>query len=95
MKEIKNDPNNPFGAAIKANGQSKYIGKDGKEHLSAINKLKEEGDWDNMSKNLSSQFLSKQPIQLIKQQLDLTYKDRTADSMRSCQSTIRQSKRRC
>lgn len=79
MKEIKNDPDNPFGAAIKANGQSKYIGKDGKEHLSAINKLKEEGDWDNMSKNLSSQFLSKQPIQLIKQQLDLTYKDRAAE----------------
>lgn len=30
MKEIKNDPDNPFGAAIKADGQSKYIGKDGK-----------------------------------------------------------------
>lgn len=79
MKEIKNDPDNPFGAAIKANGQSKYIGKDGKEHLSAINKLKEEGDWDKMSKNLSSQFLSKQPVQLIKRQLDLTYKDRAAE----------------
>lgn len=79
MKEIKNDPDNPFGASIKANGQSKYIGKDGKEHLSAINKLKEEGDWDKMSKNLSSQFLSKQPVQLIKRQLDLTYKDRVAE----------------
>ena len=65
MKEIKEDPDNPFGAAIKANGQSTYTGKDGKEHLSAINKLKEEGDWDRMSKNLSSQFLSKQPVQLI------------------------------
>lgn len=75
MKSIKEDPDNPFGATIKANGQSKYTGKDGKEHLSAINKIKEEGDWDKMSKNLSSQFLSKQPVSLIKKQLDLTYKD--------------------
>lgn len=79
LKKIKEDPDNPFGAAIKANGQSIYIGEDGKEHLSAINKLKEEGDWDKMSKNLSSQFLSKQPIQLIKKQLDLTYKDSAAE----------------
>lgn len=79
MKEIKEDPENPFGAAIKANGQSYYIGKDGKEHLGAINKLKEEGDWDKMSKNLSSQFLSKQPMKLIRQQLDLTYKDQAAE----------------
>lgn len=75
LKSIKEDPSNPFGAMIKANGQSYYIGKDGKEHLSAINKVKEQGDWDKMSKNLSSQFLSKQPVKLIKQQLDLTYKD--------------------
>lgn len=75
MKEIKNDPDNPFGALIKAGGQSYYISADGTEHLSAINKLKEEGDWDKMSKNLSSQFLSKQPMQLIQKQLDLTYAD--------------------
>lgn len=79
MKPIKDDPENPFGAAIKANGQSRYIGADGKEHLSAINKIKEEGDWDKMSKNLSSQFLSKQPQQLIQRQLDLTYRDRAAE----------------
>lgn len=79
MKDIKEDPENPFGAAIKANGQSYYIGKDGKEHLGAINKIKEEGDWDKMSKNLSSQFLSKQPMKLIRQQLDLTYKDQAAE----------------
>lgn len=74
LKPITNDPNNPFGAYIKADGQSRYVGKDGKEHLSAINKLKEEGDWDTMSRNLSSQFLSKQSKFLVKQQLDLTYK---------------------
>lgn len=79
LKTIKDDPDNPFGAAIKANGQSTYIGEDGKEHLSPINKLKEEGDWDTMAKNLSSQFLSKQPIKLMKQQLDLTVADRKAE----------------
>ena len=73
LKEIKHDdPDNPFGAAIKANGQSMYIDKNGNEKLSAINKIKEEGDWDKMSKNLSSQFLSKQPMELINRQLRLT-----------------------
>lgn len=79
LKSIKDDPTNPFGATIKADGQSYYTGKDGKQHLSAINKIKEEGDWDKMSRNLSSQFLSKQPLKLIKQQLDLTYKDAQAE----------------
>lgn len=79
MKKINDDPDNPFGAYIKADGQSKYIGKDGKEHLSAINKLKEEGDWDTMSRTLSSQFLSKQPMSLIKKQLDLTYADQQSE----------------
>ncbi len=79
LKKIKDDPDNPFGAAIKAGGQSRYLDKDGKEKLSAINKLKEEGDWDKMSKNLSSQFLSKQPMQLIKRQLNLTYDNATSE----------------
>lgn len=84
MKEIQSDPDNPFGAYIKANGQSYYDDPNGtyinpktgnKAKLSAVNKLKEEGDWDKSSKNLSQQFLSKQPMQLIRQQLDLTYAD--------------------
>lgn len=75
LKEAKADPDNPFGAAIKANGQSMYVGADGKEHLSPINKLKEEGDWDTMSRNVSSQFLSKQPKKLIENQLKLTVAD--------------------
>ncbi len=84
MKVLKSietkDPDNPFGANIKANGQSKYIDKDGKEKLSAINKLKEEGEWDTTnSRILSSQFLSKQPMALIKKQLDLTHKDAIAE----------------
>lgn len=84
LKPIKDDPDNPFGAYIKAEGQSYYDDPKGKytdpvtgkkQSLSAINKLKEEGDWDTMSRNLSSQFLSKQPMELINKQLKLTYAD--------------------
>lgn len=88
LKKIQDDPDNPFGATIKANGQSKYIGKDGKEYLSPINKIKEEGDWDtSSSKNLSSQFLSKQPLSLIKKQLNLTYADSVAEFDEICSLT--------
>lgn len=87
-KEI--DWDNPFGALVKQSkvddasgllkgGQYEYIGKDGKKHLSVINKLKEEGDWNNFSKTLSSQFLSKQPLQLINKQLDLSMKDKLSE----------------
>ena len=87
LKKIQNDPDNPFGAFIKAGGQSHYIDEDGTEKLSAINKLKEEGDWDKMSKNLSSQFLSKQPIKLIQTQLDLTYADAEDEFSEICSLT--------
>lgn len=76
------DRDNPFGALIKspkekdgvimAGGQRHYIDKDGKEKLSPINKLQDEGDWDSWSRNLSSQFLSKQPLQLIKEQIKIS-----------------------
>lgn len=96
MKPIQDDPDNPFGAFIKANGQSYYPDPHGKYtdpvtgekmSLSAINKLKEEGDWDRMSKNLSSQFLSKQPIKLIQTQLDLTYADAADEFAEICSLT--------
>lgn len=87
LKGIKDDPDNPFGAMIKAGGQSHYIGADGKEHLSAINKVKEEGDWGTMSKNLSSQFLSKQPLELINRQLNETYDNRKAEYDEICSLT--------
>ena len=68
------DPDNPFGAKIKDfTGQRHYIDSKGKDQLSPINKVNDEGDWDKWNKNLSSQFLSKQPLALAKQQLGLTY----------------------
>ena len=73
LKAIKTeDPNNPFGSLIKASGQSEYVGDDGKKHLSLINKRAEEGDWNEWSDTLPSQFLSKQSLELAKRQLTLS-----------------------
>ena len=69
LKNIKEDPDNPFGALIKAGGQSYYIDKDGNRQLSVINKTRGEGDWEDWKDALPSQFLSKQPLQLAKKQI--------------------------
>lgn len=73
---LKKDPMNPFGSKIKSpseGGQYDYIDpKDGKKKQSAINKRSDEGDWDKWGKELPSQFLAKQPTELIKKQLGLT-----------------------
>lgn len=42
--------------------------------LSPINKIKDEEDWESYKKSLPAQFLSKQSLQLIQRQLNLTYK---------------------
>lgn len=79
LKEIKDDPDNPFGSAIKdANqgGQYWYTDKDGKKKLGLINKRADEGDWQDWSNTLSSQFLSKQSTRLAKQQLDISKKEK-------------------
>ena len=76
MKPLKTDDNgkvdwtNPFGAFPKIGGQ--ILGAD-KKPTSVMNILHEQGDWDTWSRNLSSQFLSKQSPDVAKAQLDLTY----------------------
>lgn len=75
LKSMKDDPNNPFGASIKPSPNLvKCQGKGAK-----INVVNEEGDWDKWSKKLASQFLSKQPNDLIKRQLDYTYDQKKAE----------------
>ena len=82
MKKIKNDPDNPFGSAIKdadQGGQYWYDSKTGERvpsshpnaKLGLINKRSDEGDWSEWADTLPSQFLSKQSKQLAKKQLDL------------------------
>lgn len=79
LKKIKDDPDNPFGSLIKANGQSYYIDKDGNKQLSLINKRAEEGDWGEWADKLPSQFLSKQPLSLVKKQLGLAAADKAEE----------------
>lgn len=64
------DKDGPFGSTVK---QKYYFDKDGKEKLSALNIVNEEGDWHKWSQKLSSQMLSKQTPELIKSQLDLAH----------------------
>ena len=81
LKPIKNnpyDPGNPFGAQIKQDrelilAQRHYIDKNGKEQLSALNIVNEEGNWDEWSDTLSSQLTSKQKPAFAKRQLDIAY----------------------
>lgn len=71
LKEIKSDPDNPFGSTIKAGGQSYYTDKKGNKQLSVINKRADEGDWTEWKDALPSQFLSKQSYALAKKQLKM------------------------
>ena len=77
FKAIKtDDPTNPFGSTIKPDGQSYYKDKDGNKKLSAINKRADEGDWNDWSNTLPSQFLGKQTLSMIKKQLTLSKADK-------------------
>ena len=90
LKEIKKDPDNPFGSAIKdadQGGQYWYDPKTGKQvssktpgaKLGLINKRADEGDWSDWSDTLPSQFLSKQSNNMAKKQLDLARADKEAE----------------
>lgn len=76
FKEMKDDPDNPFGSTVR---QKHYIDSNGKRQLSALNIVGfkegsgEEGSWEKWSKTLSSQFLSKQTPALAERQLGLAY----------------------
>lgn len=102
LKKMKDNPNNPFGALIKAGGQTYYSDPNGqyikkgdayeeasaadkknssieKFSLCAVNKIKEEGDWNEYSKTISSQMLSKQSLELMNKQLKMTYDDKESE----------------
>ena len=80
LKEIKKDPDNPFGSAIKdamQGGQYWYDDpKTGKKKLGLINKRADEGDWTDWKDALPSQFLAKQSKTMAKKQLDLAKADK-------------------
>ena len=87
LKNIKDDPDNPFGSLIKAGGQSYYVDKDGNRQLSLINKRADEGDWTEWKDALPSQFLGKQALPMAKKQLELAKADKLAEFDEICSLT--------
>lgn len=90
LKDIKDDPDNPFGSLIKdadQGGQYWYDPKTGAKadastknaKLGLINKRAAEGDWSEWKDTLPSQFLSKQSKFMAKKQLDLAKADKLAE----------------
>lgn len=88
FKELKSDPDNPFGATISR--QIEYEDSDGTKKLSPINIVNEEGKWNEWSRTLSSQFLSKQNLSLINKQLDLTYANKLSEfeEIKNCTNSV-------
>ena len=81
LKDIKDDPNNPFGALLREEG-GQYTYEDkatGEKKLGLINKTRMEGDWDEWADALPSQFLSKQSMSLIQRQLNTSIADRQVE----------------
>lgn len=74
LKPIKEDADLPFGSLIK-----RQITNDQGEVTSAINLVREEGDWNNWSDSIASQVLSKQHPKVAQQQLDMTYERRQSE----------------
>ena len=92
-KKITDDPDNPFGSAIKDSdqgGQYWYDADTGKrcsandpnvknKKLGLINKRADEGDWSDWKDALPSQFLAKQSKFMVKKQLELAKADKLAE----------------
>lgn len=90
LKDIKSDPDNPFGSLIKdadQGGQYWYTDKNGKKKLGLINKRADEGDWDEWADALPSQFLGKQSLSMAKKQLGLAKADKVAEFDELCSLT--------
>lgn len=79
------DWDNPFGASIET--QKTYKDANGETKYSAANIIREEGEWASWSKNLASQFLSKQPLPLAKRQLETAYEDKRVEFEEICKLT--------
>lgn len=98
LKDIKKDPDNPFGSLIKdadQGGQYWYDPKTGKRvssstpgaKLGLINKRADQGDWGDWADALPSQFLAKQSISMAKKQLGLAKADKLAEFDDICSLT--------
>lgn len=70
-KEI--DPHSPFGSNTT---QWKYYDEDGNEHISPVEIVNDDKSWDKWKSTDPAQFLAKQPVDLAKKQLAITYAEK-------------------
>lgn len=73
LKPITKDPENPFGSSI-----NRQVKDEHGKLKSVMNIVNDEVKWDDWSRNLASQMLSKQKPELVKGQLDVTYAKKKA-----------------
>lgn len=73
LKPIKDDSDNPFGATVR------QLKDDNGKVRSALNIVNDPADWDDWSKTLPAQMLSKQSTKLAKTQLELSRANREAE----------------
>lgn len=78
---------NPFGATIKAEGQRIFVNSKGEKQQSAINIVNDDESWQKWSRNLPSQFLSKQLPQLAERQLGIKAKAKQEEFEDICKLT--------
>lgn len=71
LKSMKDDPDNPFGSTIRRQ-ITETDSKGNVKVTSSMNLVNEEGSWNEWSRTLSSQVLSKQSPALAKQQLSIS-----------------------
>ena len=97
LKEQKDDPMDPFGSSFHFDDNGLYTAtttyedpKTGEKKQSALNFVNDEGTWEHWDKNLPSQFLGKQSIDLAKQQLniDASVREREFDEIRSLTNPV-------
>ena len=100
LKDVKSDPDNPFGSLIKdadQGGQYWYDSKTGEritgssknpnKKLGLINKRADEGDWDDWANAVPSQFLAKQSKAMAQKQLNIAKADKQAEYEEICSLT--------
>ena len=94
MKKLPNgevDWDNPFGASVTP---LTYTNKDGETKYSCAYIVNKEGDWLKWDRNIPSQMGSKQPISLIKPQLDQEYLSSKVEFDKICALTNNTVKRK-
>ncbi|RTL03850.1 winged helix-turn-helix transcriptional regulator [Candidatus Dependentiae bacterium] len=87
LKELKDDPDNPFGSTIKKQFYEKDPKTGDEKVTSVMNIVNQPGDWDSWRNSFPSQVLSKQPHNFIRDRLNATREETTRSILEASQIT--------